>query len=123
VSYLGDRAILLMGYSPADHPEVSSTLNTLTLEEAIAHSRISKRWAVDCQYVADGSIAIAKAIRMGTVIVVSDGSFKDMFGTAALVMEGSDSAHHILAVNVTPGDADDQSSYHSELSRIFGVVT
>jgi len=117
---MGDRAILLTGYSPADYPEESVTSNTLTLEEAIAHSHISKQWAVVCHYVADGSVTIAEAIRTGTVIAVSDGSFKDMFGTVALVIEGSDSAHWILAVNVTPGDSDDQSSIAANSPGFLG---
>jgi len=123
VSSMGDQAILLSGYSPAKQPKRVDALTTSLLEEAILHTAFSKKWAVDCQYVADGGSAITEAIRTGMAIAVSDGSFKDMFGTAALVIKGEDSDNRVLAVNVTPGDPEDQSSYCSKLSGIFGVVT
>jgi hypothetical protein len=58
----------------------------------------------------------------GKAIALSDGSFKDGFGTSALVIEAEDSEDNIIAVNVIPGNTDDQGSYRSELAGIFGQV-
>jgi hypothetical protein len=66
---------------------------------------------------------VAPAIRDGTAIAISDGSFKDGFGTSALVIEASDSTDNIIAVNVVPGNLADQGSYRSELAGIFGQIT
>jgi hypothetical protein len=41
---------------------------------------------------------------------------------SALFLEGTDSMHQILAVNVVPGESADQSSYQSELAGIFGIA-
>jgi hypothetical protein len=66
---------------------------------------------------------VAQAIRDGTAIAISDGSFKEGFGTSALVIEASDSTDNIIAVNVVPRNLDDQGSYHIELAGIFGQIT
>jgi hypothetical protein len=80
------------------------------------------RWAVAKYAVVDGGKTLAEAIRNGIAIAVCDGSFKDEFGTAAYVLEGETSTNRIVVVLVTPGTDDDQSSYHSELSGLFGVL-
>jgi len=123
VSLLRDQAVLLTGYSPAEQTGTEPYEKLSSLEEAIDQSPVSQKWSVDCHYVADGGELIAAALRDGTAIAVSDGSFKDQFGTAALVIEGPDSDNQMLAVNVTPGHPEEQLSYRSELSGIFGIVT
>lgn len=54
---------------------------------------------------------LANAIHQGQAVVVSDGSFKDSFGTAAYVLEGTNSDNHIVVVLVTPGMVDGPSPY------------
>jgi hypothetical protein len=80
------------------------------------------RWAAAKYAVVDGGKTLAEAISKGIAIAVCDGSFKDEFGTAAYVLEGETSTNRIVVVLVTPGTDDNQSSYRSELSGIFGVV-
>jgi hypothetical protein len=41
----------------------------------------------------DKGAMIAPAISQGTAIAVSDGSYKDEFGTSAIVLEGKDSSN------------------------------
>jgi hypothetical protein len=66
----------------------------------------------------DGSI-IASTILCGEAIAVSDDSFKDQYGTAAWVIEGSsDRQGRISGAVIVPGHAEDQSTYHSELVGI-----
>ena len=80
------------------------------------------RWAVAKYAVVDGGKTLAEAIHNGVAITICDGSFKDEFGMAAYVLEGETSTNRIVVVLVTPGTDDDQSSYCSKLSGLFGVV-
>ena len=70
----------------------------------------------------DDGITIAEAIRQSQAIAVCDGSYKEGYGTAASVLEGSTSHNCLVAVNVVPGLTMDQSSYRSELAGLYGVV-
>jgi hypothetical protein len=65
---------------------------------------------------------ITQAIGDGTAIAVSDGSFKDCFGTASWVVEGSSPSHRMRGDNIVPGDTEDQGSYRSELSGLHGII-
>jgi hypothetical protein len=71
----------------------------------------------------DNGERIAQAIRHGTAIALSDGSYKDGFGTSALIIEAEDDHHNIIAANVVTGDPSAQNSYCSELASIFGQIT
>jgi hypothetical protein len=92
------------------------------LEDAIENLPPGSRWAVSRFDATDNGSRIAQAIRDGKAIALSDGSFKDGFGTSALVIEAEDSDDNIIAVDVVPGNTDDQGSYRSELAGIFGQV-
>jgi hypothetical protein len=61
--------------------------------------------------VTDNSEYIAQAIIAGTALVVSDGSLKLGFGTAAFVMEGNESRNWITGVNQVPGPIIDGASH------------
>jgi hypothetical protein len=57
----------------------------------------------------------------GVLRAVSDGSFKDAFGTAAWMIHVSDRC--VLRGHcVTPGNPSNQSAYRSELTGIYGIV-
>jgi hypothetical protein len=73
----------------------------------------------------DEGRAISKAIKKGTAIAVSDGSYKDARGTAAFILERSDlkdKKGHIIGVNLIPGEPTDQSAYRSELGGVSGII-
>jgi len=70
----------------------------------------------------DGSLFIT-ALAEGDAIAVSDGSFKDTYGTATWVLEGNESAGRISGRVVCPDGASDQSSYCSELCGVYAVLT
>ena len=93
-----------------------------SLNEAIECLPPECRWAVQRFDSSDNGLRIAQALQNGTAIAVSDGSFKDGFGTSAIIIEGSDPGDNIIAVNVVPGHSDTQSSYRSKLAGIFGQV-
>ena len=80
------------------------------------------RWAVDRYASPDNGTTITEAIHQSQAIAVCDGSYKEGFGTAAYVLEGSTSHNRLVAVNVVPGLTMDQSSYRSELAGLYGII-
>ncbi len=80
-------------------------------------------WATSHHILSDNGEMIAEAICRGTVIVVTDGSFKADFGTAAYVMEGEDAMIHLTAVNEALGNLTNQIALCSDLSGCYGVVS
>jgi hypothetical protein len=93
-----------------------------TLAEAIRQLPEGNQWAIQRFDCTDNGLTIARALRAGTAVALSDGSYKDQFGTSAMIIEAENSSHNIIAVNVVPGNAEDQGSFRSELSGIFGLV-
>jgi hypothetical protein len=65
-----------------------------------------------CDIPNDGQ-AIAAAIKSRSTIAVSDGSYKNQYGMAAVIIEGKTFLYCISAKVITPGDAQDHSSYRS----------
>jgi hypothetical protein len=93
-----------------------------SLFESVQDADPGMTWAFeDVQIVEDGR-TIAAAILNGTCIGVSDGSFKDGFGTAAWVLEGSDSTGRIRGNATVPGADADQCSYRSEIAGLYAMV-
>jgi hypothetical protein len=115
--------IVLSSYG-LDTPPAPAPALISSLADTIAALPTGSNWAV-CRFDAtDNGQRVTQAIRNGTAIAVSDGSsFKDSFGTSALILEASDSTDNIVAVNVVPSNPDSQSSYRSKLAGIFGQVT
>jgi hypothetical protein len=62
---------------------------------------------------------ILQAIKDGTAIAVSDGSYRDMHGTAAWVIEGIDHQGQITGKAIAPGGSETQSLYCSKLTGIY----
>jgi hypothetical protein len=70
----------------------------------------------------NNSVLIAEAIRDGSSIAVSDGSFKQARGTASFVIEAKNSKGRLRGDNIVAGQPGDQSAYRSELSGLLGIV-
>lgn len=71
----------------------------------------------------DNGYELANGIREGAARAVSDGSFKDEYGTAAGILAASiNDTDTLLFVNSVPGIPSDQSSYRSELAGILGTL-
>ena len=88
------------------------------------------RWAIqdfsieDDEGQDDGAKA-AEMIRQGQAIAVSDGSFKDGWGTSALCITGrqADCSYRLSGRNVVPGWDSDQEAYRSEAAGLYGIVS
>jgi hypothetical protein len=79
-------------------------------------------WLTGLVTTTDDGDTVAKAIRAGVAVAVSDGSFKDAFGTAAWVIQGETTEGEVLGRCSVPGPAEWQSAYRSELCGILGSV-
>jgi hypothetical protein len=81
----------------------------------------SSKWALSEFALPSDLSSIIRALSTGTARAISDGSFKDEFGTSALtVVDDADTS--ILGLNIVPGHPDDQGAYRSELAGLFGIV-
>jgi len=74
--------------------------------------------APDCSELVAG----IKAGLKGTIMAISDGSFKDTYGTAAWTIGVTDGDQYISGQVICPGDGTDHSSYRSELTGIYVIL-
>jgi hypothetical protein len=81
------------------------------------------RWAVESCEIIDNGHTIAEAIRNGTAVGVSDGSFKDQFGTAYWILQGETADGEMNGPCTVPGSSEVQSAYCSELAGLYGMIT
>jgi hypothetical protein len=82
-------------------------------------------WCTQHFYVAPNCTEIVAGIKAGlrgTIMAVSDGSFKGSFGTAAWTIGITDHDHYVSGRVVCPGDANTHSSYQSELTGLYVIL-
>ena len=65
-------------------------------------------WATSNIITTDEAKEVAESIQQSKAMAVSDGSYKDSFGTASLVIEAPSPQHRVLADLTVPGDPRDQ---------------
>ena len=103
-------------------PELES--NPTNLRTAIQTLEPSQKWSIqEVQLSEDDGNSLAVALMKGEAIAVSDGSFKDKFGTSAWTIRGQDETVFMTGVNISPGQPDNQSAFRSELSGLYGAVS
>ena len=69
--------------------------NRQSWEIYISSLPLPQQWCFSKLYCSDQAQVIAEAIRAGTAIAVSDGSFQKAHRTASWVLEGKDQHNHI----------------------------
>jgi hypothetical protein len=94
-----------------------------TFSESLTLVPATERWCTEWLDVSDEGVIVADAIRNHAAIAVSDGSYKEEYGTAAWVIEGDSAIGRILGRVIVPGGAHDHSSYRSELAGILAIMT
>ena len=70
----------------------------------------------------DNIDGIIQDVCNGTAVAVSDGSYKEMGGTAAWILENASGSERIIGLVNVPGTVLDQSAYRSEIAGIYGSV-
>ena len=110
--------------SHCHHPPPPPTLSPTFTEvaELIANLPADLKWAITHVSLPDNGASLAQAIIEGKAVSVSDASCKDLFGTAALVVEGPPTHHSATAVNITPGPIKDGDSTCCETGGLIGIV-
>lgn len=81
--------IFLTGSAPRAEVEENNEQAPSSFLSRCLLSRPEIRWALEACNVDDDGRYVAAAIKSGTAIAVSDGSFKDAMGSAAFVIEGT----------------------------------
>jgi hypothetical protein len=117
--YFHRTRIICSGYAPirvAQAPRAEFFLQHLQMAAQ------GERWCFSHLDMEDDGQIIALAIQQGEAIAISDGSFQDIYGTAAWVVEGTDSNGRALGAVVVPGSAKDQSAYRSELAGLYSIL-
>ena len=95
------------------------------IEEAFEASVNSPRVLID-QYIlpADNCLAIANAIRNDKARAITDGSYKNGKGTAGMTIHpGKTVTNKLSVLNWSPGTAEEQQPYRSELVGINGTLS
>ncbi len=64
--------------------------------------------------------SFASEMAAGLIIAVSDGSYSSQYGTAAWVLQGTNS--RCSGQVICPGSASDQNSYRSEVSGLLAIL-
>ena len=79
------------------------------------------QWASSYIEINDDGHNLASAIQDGTATAISDGSYKDGYGSSCSVLRGHNRTR-IITINSVPGPTDSQSAYRSELAGISGSL-
>jgi hypothetical protein len=71
----------------------------------------------------DQHASIRQDILDGTTLWVTDGSYKEPYGTAAFILlPYLNATEGITLVNQTPGRQEDMDAYRAEVGRIYGCI-
>lgn len=100
----------------------STSASFKSLQDYLQSLQPNEQWCIANSLVEDGCRIIAEAIRNRVAIAVSDGSFKDAYGTAIWVLEGDTSNGRIIGCVIAPGNSSNHLAYRSELSGILAVT-
>ncbi|CAJ1955058.1 unnamed protein product, partial [Cylindrotheca closterium] len=123
-SITGSDRVLLTGTGRASEPSSSSSPSILhAWQTAVELCTDYYGWVPDEIEVHGDEATLADALLHGRLRVISDGSFKNELGTAAvqiLVKHGG--CHRIIIQCQTPGLPQDQSPYRSELIGLLAGI-
>jgi len=96
---------------------------TPTWREHLATLPKDKKWALANLNLLHDGAPLGEAIRAGQARAVSDGSFKECFGTAAWVFYHNETNRTLGNGRlITPGGPHDQCAYRSELAGLYGIA-
>ncbi len=117
---LNHAATIASILSTGDHTPATPAPLLNTLEARLKALPPEAAWAASSLNRSDDGESFCEAIANGTAAVVSDGSLKLGFGTAAFILAGG--THEITGVNQVPGPIAEGDSHRCELSGLYGAV-
>jgi hypothetical protein len=101
-----DHLLWLTGHSPSSAATIE-VIGQQTLQDRLCLAPATS-WAAHVLVTDDGS-AIAAAIREGRCVSVSDGSFKDQYGTSAWAIEAESSVDRCTGKDIPPSVASKEN--------------
>ena len=115
---------IAQGFAEMSVSNPSTTPPSPTLEGLISSllSVPGEAWAVHELMTTPDISSLIEDICTGTAVGVSDGSYKDNYGTAAWILENAAGTQRIQGKVIVPGYASDQSAYRSEVAGLYGLV-
>ena len=81
-----------------------------------------EQWPSQVVYMKGSIYGILQGLKDGTLVGVSDGSFKNKRGTAFWIIETQDGSERIVGLTEVPGQEDEHDACRSELVGLFGLV-
>jgi hypothetical protein len=118
--YKKGNNLVLSGYGEIDVPHNTVPQNLAKFLEASP----GNTWCTQrIDIPQDAGHSLVYAIKNNAAIAVSDGSFRQGFGTAAFVLEGYDQDQQLKGRVISPGCKEDHSAYRSELTGILATLT
>ena len=118
----GTTTLTGTGFSRLQPPPPSFSSFLERWEWARQQMSIDLDWVPEIVDLEGNEEDLASALHSGTLRIVSDGSYKDRLGTAAVRITTKDRKSCIWIRCQTPGLADDQSAYRSELIGILASM-
>ena len=113
-----DRILYFTGtfeelHKPVQHPS--------DLLQARRQLHVTEKWAISQLAIPQNVDSIVDSIRNGEANIISDGSFKEHFGTSAFSI--GTFQEYFVGVNLVPGSKKDHTPHRAELAGIIGGLT
>ena len=103
------------GHIDQQHPQ-----EPLSLSKHISALPPLDQWASTKHEITDGH-DLACGISQGTATAISDGSYKQNYGTSCTILQGTNQSQCIICINAVPGPANCQSAYCANLQAFLQV--
>jgi hypothetical protein len=112
--------VRLLSIGSAAH--IPQTVPSLSFSQTLDALPDSSKWAIKEYALPSDLSSFIASLSAGSARAVSDGSFKDKFGSSAFTVVDSTDSSTILGLNIVPGHPEDQGAYHSELAGLYAIV-
>jgi hypothetical protein len=116
--YFSDSRVMLSGFAP----QVANYILPVIPFHNFLTSKPKEKWCFQHLLLSDNGENLCVVIQSHTAIALSDGSYKDIHGGAAWVLEGENKHGRISGAAVAPGDEADHSSYRSEITGLYCII-
>ncbi|CAJ1946478.1 unnamed protein product [Cylindrotheca closterium] len=116
--------VTVTGTAPVDPPDPESLPASILhiWRELAADMDDNWGWVPEYIYIEGDKQVLLEALEKGKLRVISDGSFKQQVGTAAVQLQTRRGGHVIWIKCRTPGKREDQSAYRSELIGLLAGI-
>jgi hypothetical protein len=97
--------VRLLSYGAAVHSP--NTAHSLSFSQTLDTLPESSKWAIKEYALPNDLSCIIESLSAGSARAISDGSFKDKFGSSAFTVVDSTDSSNIIGLNLVPGHPED----------------